>query len=450
MAVCDAVVSRTLCSKWARPKELRAHYGCVNALSFSTNGRLMASGSDDTRVLLWTVYDAMEETKPIMVKTGHLSNVFSIVFDSTSRSMFSSGNDGMLLKFDIESNDSNAVDVVKAHSLACLKVTMVSDDVLLTAGQDGAISKWDMRMPVRLVGSILRKNVSINCIDINPVHSNYFVSCNADGQIDLNDMRCCFSSSPTAPPMSYTTKLYRERRVSRGIEITNAVWDPSGSFFGASFQKWLPTIYTMHDEHPLCVLDSNRGYKALATLKSNSFSDHFGQRHTGLHFVAGSDDFTAYGWGVPSLSEMLANRSILYDSCDVSDKTVYISSTGAFIDPMRVSQDFQLPGHRSIVNSALCHPTLPLIATSGVEKCIRLFSPTALDDSTPSKPVQPLERRGIRPSWLASTLLEDTVDEDPAVLAYFDYLIREQELVGDLVYWKSIDCDSSDDSSSCS
>lgn len=33
-------------------KTLRAHYGCVNALKFSKDGQFLASGGDDTRVLV--------------------------------------------------------------------------------------------------------------------------------------------------------------------------------------------------------------------------------------------------------------------------------------------------------------------------------------------------------------------------------------------------------------
>ena len=40
------------------------------------------------------------------------------------------------------------------------------------------------------------------------------------------------------------------------------------------------------------------------------------------------------------------------------------------------------PGHDSIVNTALCHPYEPYILTAGIERYIRLHSPTAASPST--------------------------------------------------------------------
>ncbi len=40
--------------------------------------------------------------KPIMELTGHKSNVFSAVFDSTNRFVLSAGNDAKILRYDLE------------------------------------------------------------------------------------------------------------------------------------------------------------------------------------------------------------------------------------------------------------------------------------------------------------------------------------------------------------
>ena len=64
-------------------KELKAHFGCVNALGFSPNGQFMASGGDDRRVLIWNVAKALSSSKFSVraLKGRHESNVFCVDFD---------------------------------------------------------------------------------------------------------------------------------------------------------------------------------------------------------------------------------------------------------------------------------------------------------------------------------------------------------------------------------
>lgn len=40
-------------------KDLYAHFGCVNSVEFSNDGRFMVSGGDDKRVLLWDFWKAI-------------------------------------------------------------------------------------------------------------------------------------------------------------------------------------------------------------------------------------------------------------------------------------------------------------------------------------------------------------------------------------------------------
>ena len=65
-------------------KDLKAHFGCVNALAFSQNGRFLASGGDDRRILLWEVAKTLNDSKSPtkIMKATHESNVFCIDFDS--------------------------------------------------------------------------------------------------------------------------------------------------------------------------------------------------------------------------------------------------------------------------------------------------------------------------------------------------------------------------------
>ena len=74
--------------KWFS-RNLKAHFGCVNALAFSPNGQFLASGGDDRRILLWNVgqtlskNDNLQRKSPYEILQGtHESNVFCIDFTS--------------------------------------------------------------------------------------------------------------------------------------------------------------------------------------------------------------------------------------------------------------------------------------------------------------------------------------------------------------------------------
>ena len=58
-------------------KELEGHTGCVNCIQWDSNGRLLASGSDDKTVIVW---DGLVGKKLARVETPHEGNIFSVVW----------------------------------------------------------------------------------------------------------------------------------------------------------------------------------------------------------------------------------------------------------------------------------------------------------------------------------------------------------------------------------
>lgn len=58
-------------------RRLEHHRGCVNTVSFNADGRILVSGSDDMRVILWD-WD-IGQVK-LAFDSGHLQNVFQAKF----------------------------------------------------------------------------------------------------------------------------------------------------------------------------------------------------------------------------------------------------------------------------------------------------------------------------------------------------------------------------------
>lgn len=87
--------------------ELDGHSGCVNALSWSKSGSLLASGSDDQHLNIYTYQPTTINSQfqlTATVATGHTQNIFSVKFmpHSQDRTVITAAGDGEVRIFDLE------------------------------------------------------------------------------------------------------------------------------------------------------------------------------------------------------------------------------------------------------------------------------------------------------------------------------------------------------------
>ncbi|KAG9015677.1 hypothetical protein FRB90_004466 [Tulasnella sp. 427] len=142
----------------------------------------------------------------------------------------------------------------------------------------------------------------------------------------------------------------------------------TGPMFAVTYQGHYPTIYTLDDPYPIAICSSatlpdgsplpegQSGYKTAVTMKHGSFRSNGGV----TYYTAGSEDFRAYVWKIPPAEHLKDQRRGM--------------TTGEWLSG-RNGENAGVYGHSSIVNTALFHPTLPLLATSGIERFIRLHRP---------------------------------------------------------------------------
>jgi WD repeat-containing protein 22 len=218
--------------------------------------------------------------------------------------------------------------------------------------------------------------------------------------------------------MAYTTRQLKNETLCPVVDIPSCSWSPDGKYLGAIFHNHFPTIYLATDPDPICVLESkttgNQFYQSRITMKSASFSETSGR----LQFVAGSEDYRAYGWDIPNLEEMLETRAsnLHLKQCNFQS----FLRNERKISPMIIQKPtFISKRHKSIVNSVASHPTLPMLVTAGVEKTIRIFSSFDIGDDLGDNN-DPIDDLGDNNDPMTI--------EDDEVIAYFQSLVNSCNL----------------------
>ncbi|XP_068109952.1 DDB1- and CUL4-associated factor 5 [Hyperolius riggenbachi] len=380
-------------------KDLLGHFGCVNAIEFSNNGgHMLVSGGDDRRVLLWHMEEAIHaKAKPIQLKGEHHSNIFCLAFNSGNTRVFSGGNDEQVILHDVETSET--LDVF-AHEEAVygLSVSPVNDNVFASSSDDGRVLIWDIReSPQGDPFCLAHYPSAFHSVMFNPIEPRLLATANSKEGVGLWDIR-----KPHSSLLRYGGNLSLQSAMS-------VRFNSNGTQLLALRRRLPPVLYDIHSRLPVFQFD-NQGYFNSCTMKSCCFAGDKDQ-----YILSGSDDFNLYMWKIPSSPEAVGPGRVV---------------NGAFM---------VLKGHRSIVNQVRFNPHTYMICSSGVEKIIKIWSPYKQpnctgdldgdieDDSrclyTHEEYIGLVLNSG---SGLSHDYANQSVQEDPRMMAFFDSLVRRE------------------------
>ncbi|GAA5926629.1 hypothetical protein JCM1841_003186 [Sporobolomyces salmonicolor] len=450
---------------------LQAHHSCVNALAISPGeGRWLASGGDDKRVLLWdATHEARDGTvgEPKAWFTGAQSNIFSIDFVCDGTKVFSAGNDTAVMCHDLETSAASTLPAFATTSASSpagpTNIWLDNDDsihglschpsnpnLFLTAAADGTLRQYDSRTSPGCVGAIA-DTYEMADVRYHPISNDLFAYCGEEGRAGLIDGRMAWTDGSGTGGASWRAKVAREAAVvqydtllvrskepktssfpptrasdvpepiTHGVDpqrarpgISSLAFAPSGSLLCLTLSGYLPTLYELSSPQPLATFSAPlpdpspepglpRTYRNSCTTKHGSFGGGPGAvPGEGLFYAAGSDDFKSYVWEVPTVEMMKEKRREL-KSGTPEEKDIGFASLQTpdlLTLPARLTSPSSiLTGHRSIVNTALFHPTLPYLFTSGVEKVIIRHSASASPLSPSSTQLRSASRPPSTASW---------------------------------------------------
>lgn len=180
--------------------ELQGHQGCVNCLQWTSDGRILASGSDDTNVIIW---DPFKHKQLQVVPTNHIGNIFSVKFLGTNNSIIATAaGDCRVLVQSIQ--DALILDCnCHKNRVKRLATSPIEPTLFWSAGEDGLVMQYDLREQHECATNKANLLISyripyeVKCVAVNPTKPHYIAVGANDVYVRLYDRRMIKTCSIT-------------------------------------------------------------------------------------------------------------------------------------------------------------------------------------------------------------------------------------------------------------
>ncbi len=332
------------------------HYDSVWAVTFSPDGKTLASGSDDKTVKLWNV----ETGQQLKSLEGHTSFVNSVAFSPDGKTLASGSNDNSIKLWNVETGDPITS---VSHIYGVNSVAFSPDGKILASGSnDKTIRLWNVKTG-QLIKSLEGHVFSVRSVAFSP-NGKTLVSASWDNTIKLwnvetgdqirtiNDYANGINSvvfSPNGKTLA-SGNIYEIRK---------------GSNYGASIKLW--------DVETGQQLKSLEGHNS--SVNSVAFSPD------GKLLASASVDKTIKLWNVETGEQVKSLEgnadSVLSVAFSPNGKMLASGGKENIVKLWNVETKQQiksLEGHTSAVNAVAISPDNRILASGGKDKTIKLWN----------------------------------------------------------------------------
>ncbi|XP_010541567.1 PREDICTED: WD repeat protein iqw1-like isoform X2 [Tarenaya hassleriana] len=260
-------IHSSLIRRLSQERVLEGHQGCVNSLDWNSEGSLLISGSDDTKVNIWG-YSSRKLLHS--VDTGHSSNIFCAKFvpESSDELVLSGAGDAEVRLFNLSrlserASGDNAIPpsaLFQCHTrrVKKLAVEVGNPNVVWSASEDGTLRQHDFRESTscppsrsahqecrnvlldlrngakRSLADPPRQTLSLKSCDISLTRPHLLLVGGSDAFARLYDRRMLpplTSCQQTAsPPMcvNYFCPMHLSERGRSNLHLTHVTFSPDG------------------------------------------------------------------------------------------------------------------------------------------------------------------------------------------------------------------------------
>lgn len=241
---------------------LTEHRDAVRSVAFSADGKLLASGSDDSTLKVWD----LKTQQPILNKqlTGE---ILSIAFSIDNRTLASSGTDRTIKLWNLQTGE--LLHSLSEHAWQMNSIAFTADNQKLVGGsQDGAIGVWDLASK-KLIRTLSKDASRVHTVAISPDNSLLATS-SRDNTIKLWDL----SSGKALPALK-----------GHSAPVNSLAIDPDSAILASGSTDGTIKLWNLYTGELIRTLDEHLG-----EVYAVAFSPD------GQTIVSGGKDYTVRTW----------------------------------------------------------------------------------------------------------------------------------------------------------
>ena len=356
---------------------LAGHLGCVNIISFTEDGSLAITGSDDLTIQLHNIHT---NELTLKITTAHRGNIFDVkeIPNTDCHQFLSCAGDGRILLTTLSDTGVQTTKMICRHKGRSHRIKFLPCDtnVFYSCGEDGYCYLHDLRDPSyfpiqsSLADIPIRNNCiefcdhhmrcSIFSIDINPLVPHHLAVGGDNESAKVYDTRNLSSSESLTTPIAeyFPGVSILPHRFDDFYGVSGLQFHGNGKEILVSYNSDYIFRYDLHTHNRLNSpfdLDESeyltvyKGHRNRQTIKQVTYWSS----HDSLSFPHGS-----------------TSRDYVLSGSDSGHIFIWDRETGSIVKV--------LIGSTVPVNCITPHKELPLIASGGIERTVKLWYPHGL------------------------------------------------------------------------